>query len=622
MHFSLTMRLLSSRVRGLASVPPLRHAPRAAHLYGAAQVSGSLGHSAVPESPVRRADEPDESSAMQRLSPAARLGTSKVSGHSVVHLPDALADAVESHVLRGNKLQLRRDATHLLDLKKTPQPGTFGLAPSASDHFADSLHGTRAASLYLATKFPARYAVLVRVLDEVRRRMLPDAGDVWIPEKIMDYNCQAADVLWAARAAFGAPMRDYSAEAWSTELLSTASQLVRELRRDPASHLGALSASFRLRGDKPSVVGRAPRDVAPTSTLGVLAYGLAPLPNDAARERQVLRLWKSGAEAIVLVEEATPRGFAAIASARAQLLALGKDGQESHVVAPCPHDGACPMLHAHAVLPPSRSVPNVCSYSQMYHAPSPTRATLHDGRSDRVEEYCYVVVRRGPRPSLAASASAWSEAVPFSRPTLDASLAALAAESKSGILDELRSEKRQLVEVGTEAEAGHEHEACAAALREHGVDAQRVMQLDAFSWPRLIRTPLKKGGHVTLDACCASGALERFTVAKSAGRQAYQDARKARGGELFAHADKSSRPTVVREAVDVEYADAPKSHEAYMALGPDAQLSARTAGMPKVPKRAARRAPKRRILDADRAGRLSRKPDRAALDDEFREADW
>lgn len=56
-------------------------------------------------------------------------------------------------------------------------------------------------------------------------------------------------------------------------------------------------------------------------------------------------------------------------------------------------------------------------------------------------------------------------------------------------------------------------------------------------WPRLVMSPLKRGGHVIFDACSPSGDIERFTVAKSHGKQEYYDARKSKWGDLFPHYD-------------------------------------------------------------------------------------
>lgn len=53
------------------------------------------------------------------------------------------------------------------------------------------------------------------------------------------------------------------------------------------------------------------------------------------------------------------------------------------------------------------------------------------------------------------------------------------------------------------------------------------------TWPRILRQPLKRKGHVTMDLCAPSGELEKWTVPKSFGKEAYHDARKAAKGDLW-----------------------------------------------------------------------------------------
>lgn len=74
-------------------------------------------------------------------------------------------------------------------------------------------------------------------------------------------------------------------------------------------------------------------------------------------------------------------------------------------------------------------------------------------------------------------------------------------------------------------------------LLDHGgaasVSNEEAMRIESYEWPRLVLTPIKRSGHVTVDACTASGSIDRFTLAKSMGRQVYQDARKAVHGDLL-----------------------------------------------------------------------------------------
>ncbi len=74
--------------------------------------------------------------------------------------------------------------------------------------------------------------------------------------------------------------------------------------------------------------------------LVVISYSLGEL--SAALARDVLqRAWQSTETWLAVIEPGTRPGFEVVANARRQLLALG-----GHLLAPCPHDGECPMQRA------------------------------------------------------------------------------------------------------------------------------------------------------------------------------------------------------------------------------------------------------------------------------------
>ncbi|KAJ1029938.1 hypothetical protein NDA16_000853 [Ustilago loliicola] len=62
-------------------------------------------------------------------------------------------------------------------------------------------------------------------------------------------------------------------------------------------------------------------------SLALSAFALSLMTNDSNRFEAVQAMWDSGAEVIVIIDQATPRGFASVASARAQLVQLGKHDQ-------------------------------------------------------------------------------------------------------------------------------------------------------------------------------------------------------------------------------------------------------------------------------------------------------
>lgn len=53
------------------------------------------------------------------------------------------------------------------------------------------------------------------------------------------------------------------------------------------------------------------------------------------------------------------------------------------------------------------------------------------------------------------------------------------------------------------------------------------------TWPRIIKQPVKRKGHVILDLCGSSGQLEKWTVPKSLSKDIYHDARKSVKGDLW-----------------------------------------------------------------------------------------
>ncbi|WFD25509.1 37S ribosomal protein S22 [Malassezia nana] len=602
----------------------LRRAGQSASMEAAVSMSEAMGARDAADPTLRaqflRHQEPDESAVAQRLSPAARLGSSKVQGDAIVAMPPHLLSRIETLLSTSNKAQLRRDGHHMASLLRSAPTAhdATRLELSRAQVFLQSLASVRAGPLYLSTQLAARYAVLVRVLDEVRRRMPSTSAAPWVPAKLYDFCMHTGEALWAYAHVFGAPsLSEYQAEAPDGSLIKTAAALQNDACWQHTR------TSLRVRGDEAHVLRDRPACESGTPSLGVHAFGLSALGSDLAREKEVLRLWKSGAEVLVLVEEATPRGFACIAAARSQLLALGRPSSDCHVMAPCPHDGACPVWRLDALLSPSVRRPiDVCGHSQMYRVPSFMRATTRLQRGDATTEFCYVILHRTARPSLSDALPAWTAHIPAElQAHVPAAVEHLAAGARSGQLDALRATRAAVPPPSVPAEV----ERCAATLAAAGIDEHRVMQVDAYAWPRLVRPPLKKGGHVTMDACCPTGDVRRFTVAKSAGRQAYQDARKVRHGELFAHAMKAGRSVPLSPLPEHDTpekgADTASEHRQ---LGPDAQSYTLQHGL--LPKRRSVHAPKHKpstVLDATRSDvRTSRKPSRTALEQALQAQGW
>ena len=88
-------------------------------------------------------------------------------------------------------------------------------------------------------------------------------------------------------------------------------------------------------------------------------------------------------------------------------------------------------------------------------------------------------------------------------------------------------------------------------------ELEEQLRQEAYRWPRLVFSPLKKSGHIILDSCTAegistartnevfesdlpSGKIVRITIPKSQGKQAFYDARKSSWGDIFPHSPKNA----------------------------------------------------------------------------------
>ena len=82
-------------------------------------------------------------------------------------------------------------------------------------------------------------------------------------------------------------------------------------------------------------------------------------------------------------------------------------------------------------------------------------------------------------------------------------------------------------------QANQSSEAAETASPSTSEDIASAVSLLLPSLPRIVLPPIKRGGHVTFDACHSNASIQRYTIAKSSGRQTYQEARKSGWGDLF-----------------------------------------------------------------------------------------
>lgn len=168
---------------------------------------------------------------------------------------------------------------------------------------------------YSLSRMPATYAAVSRVLGEVIER-----APGFAPHTLLDTGAGPGTAAWAAGESFdglATTLLDHNAE-----FIGLARTIARELAAD-ATVLHHDLTRFNLKQK---------------FDLVTCAYALTEL-SDAAVLDAAERLWTHTSGILVIVEPGRPRDYQRLLSVRARLVELG-----GTILAPCPHDAACPLV--------------------------------------------------------------------------------------------------------------------------------------------------------------------------------------------------------------------------------------------------------------------------------------
>ncbi|KFX95129.1 hypothetical protein V490_04010 [Pseudogymnoascus sp. VKM F-3557] len=481
---------------------------------------------------------------------AGRFGTNP----STIFLPE------ESFVLPLTEMLRRSNIKHLTEAAEKAFGGP-GLPYSASTPSASALlpqkHiGLEAsqykmseieADAYMAAVMPGVYASVMGTLVEVRKRL----GPSWIRDMLLRKDGQGPSVLDAGAGGAGAiawkevmqTEWDIMAEEGLVEAGSkipgkrtvlTGPETLRDRMSvilEDTSFLPRLPDYVHSSNHERRVDGSTPQP-RKMYDIVIAPHTLFPLKEDFKRKNQVRNLWSlvnPNGGVLIILEKGLPRGFEAVAEARSLLLEkfiaspgathiingnLNNDDPDipkdkGMIIAPCTNHLPCPMYPVPGI---SSGRKDYCHFGQRYIRPGFQQRVLGANRKNHEDaKFSYVAVRRGvdardPSPS--------SQTAPLV----------------------------QGQEATDAAFEGHEAE----SDPDLGYHTQKPLgDFSTLSLPRMILTPLKRRGHVTIDLCTPAGTLERWTVPKSFSAQAYRDARKAKWGDLWALGAKTR---VIREA--------------------------------------------------------------------------
>ncbi len=222
-------------------------------------------------------------------------------------LPAALAAALSELAEGKSRLDLGRSARQI----------SAGYRRTGTS--SDNIRNEEGALAYAMSRMPATYAAIADVLGRVQE-VTPD----FLPASILDAGAGPGTASWAALAVWPALGEIFQVDH-NPALLEIGAALA------GADAPLALQAARRARGDLRGAAAR-------TADLVVAGYALTEVA-DAELVEAALSLWSATEGTLVIVEPGTPRDYARLMTVRVALIAAG-----ARVLAPCPHEQACPLV--------------------------------------------------------------------------------------------------------------------------------------------------------------------------------------------------------------------------------------------------------------------------------------
>ncbi|KAF5478027.1 hypothetical protein F2P56_004620 [Juglans regia] len=397
---------------------------------------------------------------------------------------------------------------------------------------------------YVASRMPAVFSACYRVLKEVRRR-LPGFS----PARVLDFGAGTGSAFWALREVWPESLEKINLVEPSQSMQRAGRSLIQGLKNLPLIHgydsIQALTKSIKKSEREHDLV--------------IASYVLGEIPSLKDRITVVRQLWDLTQDVLVLVEPGTPQGYNIISQMRSHILWMenrkcrkskaaniaSKDlvvAQKSSafIVAPCPHDGPCPLA----------KTSKYCHFVQRLERTSSQRAYKRSKgepplRGFEDEKFCFVVIRRGQRPR-----EPW--------PLDGTEFETLKEQQAKRNPEDLEIEYEDLIKLQQEAddnpyeqvdpstydsdamESDAQEEDEGEEQEEEEQEQEETTSADlGGGWGRIIFPSVRRGRQVTMDICrstkrdCSEGSFERLVITKSKNPTLHHQARKSLWGDLW-----------------------------------------------------------------------------------------
>ncbi|KAJ8555911.1 hypothetical protein K7X08_013407 [Anisodus acutangulus] len=387
---------------------------------------------------------------------------------------------------------------------------------------------------YVASRMPAVYSAIYRVLSEVCRR-LPGFS----PAKVLDFGAGTGSAFWAVREVWPRSLNRINLVEPSQSMQRAGQSLIKGLKNLPLiqsyGSIQALSKDVKKSDRQHDLV--------------IASYVLGEIPSLKDRITVVRQLWELTGDVLVLVEPGTPQGSNIISQMRSHILwmekrrsrkledASGKDSKAlttlkngAYIVAPCPHDGRCPL----------DNTGKYCHFVQRLQRTTSQRAYKRSKgeplRGFEDEKFCFIAFRRGERPR-----QPWPlDDMKFE--TLKEQHARRNPEDlEIDYEDQFISEDEDVEDEDpisydsdvTETDTITEND----DWEEEGEEMARADL--GGGWGRIIYSPLRRGKRIEMDICRSmnregtEGSFDRIVITKSKNPTLHHQARRSLWGDLW-----------------------------------------------------------------------------------------
>lgn len=306
------------------------------------------------------------------------------------------------------------------------------------------------ADAYLAGMMPQVYASVYPVLLELRKRL----GRDWRPRKVLDCGVGPGTAGLAFNHVFGDENPHRPDKVPEMTVVEAGHELRSRIPRVWSRESNWESTEVHHRMASPEAQHHRYSVILAPHLLGEVK-GRPSERDDLVRDLWA-RLEPNGV--LLLLERGHPMGFEQVARARQLLLRqAAKRSEAAHVIAPCPHDGACPMfLHGHQ---PNRR--QWCHFSQRLQRPDFLQRTKHSKSNSEDVTYSYILIRKG-----------------LSRPLLPESYGA--GMQQANVLGQTAREE----------------------IERQGISDRDIVSA-SYHWSRIVLPPLKRHKHILIDVCAA-----------------------------------------------------------------------------------------------------------------------